>query len=93
MQENDYLDSQVAGNNRPLYPKVDHYWFKVAHNSEPLAYVLVELCKPNQNLGMGLRTGKWVQISEVWLNEGTFVPFSIQGIHPCGMRLWQLGGM
>ena len=32
-----YLDSQVAGNNRPLYPKVDHYWFKVAHNFEPLA--------------------------------------------------------
>ena len=32
-----YLDSQVAGNNRPLYPKVDHYWFKVAHNYEPLA--------------------------------------------------------
>ena len=32
-----YLDSQVAGNNRPLYPKVDHYWIKVAHNSEPLA--------------------------------------------------------
>ena len=23
-----YLDSQIAGNNRPLYPKVDHYWFK-----------------------------------------------------------------
>ena len=21
------LDSQVAGSNRPLYPKVDHYWF------------------------------------------------------------------
>ena len=32
-----YLDSQVAGNKGPLYPKVDHYWFKVAHNSEPLA--------------------------------------------------------
>ena len=33
-----YLDSQVAGNNRPLYPKVDHYWLKVAHNNyEPLA--------------------------------------------------------
>ena len=32
-----YLDSQVAGNYRPLYPKVDHYWFKVAHNHEPLA--------------------------------------------------------
>ena len=31
------LDSQVAGNNRPLYPKVDHCWFKVAHNYEPLA--------------------------------------------------------
>ena len=30
-------DSQVAGNNRPLYPKVDHYWFKVAHNYGPLA--------------------------------------------------------
>ena len=32
-----YLDSQVAGNNRALYPKVEHYWFKVAHNFEPLA--------------------------------------------------------
>ena len=32
-----HLDSQVAGNNRPLYPKVDHYLFKVAHNYEPLA--------------------------------------------------------
>ena len=31
------MDSQLAGNNRPLYPKVDHYWFKVAHNYEPLA--------------------------------------------------------
>ena len=31
------LDSQVAGNNRPLYPKVDPSWFKVAHNYEPLA--------------------------------------------------------
>ena len=31
------LDSQVVGNNRPLYPKVDHYWFKVAHNYVPLA--------------------------------------------------------
>ena len=31
-----YLDSQVAGNDRPLYPKVDHYWFKVAHNYSPL---------------------------------------------------------
>ena len=32
-----YLDSQVAGNYRPLDPKVDHYWFKVAHNDEPVA--------------------------------------------------------
>ena len=39
-----YLDSQVAGNNRPLYPKVDHYWFKVAHDHEPLA--LQVLCNP-----------------------------------------------
>ena len=31
------LDSQVAGNNRPLYAKVDHYWLKIAHNYEPLA--------------------------------------------------------
>ena len=31
------LHSQVAGNNRPVYPKVDHYWFKVAQNYEPLA--------------------------------------------------------
>ena len=32
-----YLDSQVAENYRPLYPKVDHYWFKVAHDYELLA--------------------------------------------------------
>ena len=31
------LESQVAGNNRPLDPKVDHYWLKVAQNYEPLA--------------------------------------------------------
>ena len=31
------LDSQIAGNNRPLYPQVDRSWFKVAHNYEPLA--------------------------------------------------------
>ena len=31
-----YLHSQVAGNYRPLYPKVDHFWFKVAQNREPL---------------------------------------------------------
>ena len=33
----EYLEIQVAQNNRPLYPKVAHYWFKVAHNYEPLA--------------------------------------------------------
>ena len=32
-----HLNSQVAGNNRPLYPKVDHCSFKVAHNYEPPA--------------------------------------------------------
>ena len=32
-----YGDSQVAGNNRLLYPKVDPSWFKVAHKYEPLA--------------------------------------------------------
>ena len=31
------LNSQVAGNNRPLYPKVDHDCFKAARNYEPLA--------------------------------------------------------
>ena len=36
-----HLESQVAGNNRPLYPKVDHYWFKVAYNYEPLAFQAV----------------------------------------------------
>ena len=40
-----YLDSQVAGNNRPLHPKVDQYWFKVAHNSEPLALQVGVLLK------------------------------------------------
>ena len=37
------LDSQVAGNHRPLYPKADHYRFEVAHNYEPLA--LQACCK------------------------------------------------
>ena len=32
LQGKAFLDSQVAGSNRPLYPKVDHYWLKVAHN-------------------------------------------------------------
>ena len=27
--------------NRPLYPKLDHCWFKVAHNYEPLALQVV----------------------------------------------------
>ena len=27
----------MAEKYRPLYPKVDHYWCKVAHNYEPLA--------------------------------------------------------
>ena len=31
------LVEQVAGNNWPLYPKVNHHWFKVAQNDEPLA--------------------------------------------------------
>ena len=31
------MDSQVAGNDTPLYLKVDHSWFKVAQNYEPLA--------------------------------------------------------
>ena len=31
------LESQVAQNNGPLYPKVDRHWFKVAHNYKPLA--------------------------------------------------------
>ena len=35
------LDSQVAGDYRPLYPEVDHYWFKVARNYEPLALQVV----------------------------------------------------
>ena len=36
-QAEGYLHSQVAENCRPLCPKVDHYWFKVAHNYETLA--------------------------------------------------------
>ena len=40
-----YLESQVAGNNRPLYPKVGHYWFKVAHNYEPLALQVRSSCR------------------------------------------------
>ena len=39
LQSKTNLDSQVAGNNRPLYPTVDHYWFKVARNYEPLLLV------------------------------------------------------
>ena len=41
----DSLDNQVAGNTRPQYPKVDHYWFKLAHNYEPLA-LQVETTRP-----------------------------------------------
>ena len=41
-----YLDSQVAQNNRSLQPKVDHYWFKVAHNYKPLALQV----QPTKNL-------------------------------------------
>ena len=33
------LDSQVAGNKRPLYPKVEHSWLKC--NYEPLALLLL----------------------------------------------------
>ena len=32
MMNRNSLDSQVTGNKRPLYPKVNHYWFKVADN-------------------------------------------------------------
>ena len=44
-----YMDSQVAGNKRPLHRKVDHYWFKVAHNYEALAlqvaiHVYIYIC-------------------------------------------------
>ena len=35
------LDSQVAGNNGPLYSKVDHYWFKVVYYYKPLALQVV----------------------------------------------------
>ena len=62
------LDSQEAGNNRPRYPKVDHYWFQVAHNSEPLALQggLQDL-RPAQSHELlarhpeiwGARTGLW----------------------------------
>ena len=41
-----YLDSQVAGNYRPLDPNVDLYWFKVAQNYEPLALQVVVLKGP-----------------------------------------------
>ena len=43
-----YLDSQVAGNNRPLYPRVDHYWFKVAPNYEPQALQVGALELPDK---------------------------------------------
>ena len=46
-----YLDSQVAGNHRPLYPKVDHHWFKVAHSYEPLALQVTAL-EPESLAGM-----------------------------------------
>ena len=41
-----YLQSQVAQNNRSLYPKVAHYWFKVAQNYEPLALQVMPECFP-----------------------------------------------
>ena len=37
------MDSQAAGNNRPLYPKIDHYWFKVAYTYEPLALQVMRI--------------------------------------------------
>ena len=42
-----HLDSQVAGNNGPVYPKVDHYWCKVAHDYELLALQAV----PSRSFG------------------------------------------
>ena len=44
------LKSQVAQNNRPLYPKVDNYWFKVACNYEPLA---LQVCISTRAYGLG----------------------------------------
>ena len=37
------LESQVAQNNRPIYPKVDHTCLKVAHNCKPLAFQVTDL--------------------------------------------------
>ena len=54
------LDSQAAGNYRPLYPKVDHYWFKVAHNSEPLALQAYML------EGMFLNERLWAALGSFW---------------------------
>ena len=45
-----YLDSQVGENDRPLYPKVDHYWLKVAHNYEPLALQVRCICKDSSGV-------------------------------------------
>ena len=56
LQASFHLDSQVAGNNRPLYPKVDHYWFKVAHNYGLLALqAALNLSSSSQN---GLNVSK-----------------------------------
>ena len=54
-----YLDRQAAGNNGPLYPKVDHYKFKVAHNYEPLALQVLGLL--TGQLGGAGRAPQWFQ--------------------------------
>ena len=57
-QEKGYLDSQVAGNNGPLYPKVDHYWFKVvAQNYEPLALQVDGKSRNQEVLGRTPKVG------------------------------------
>ena len=78
-----HLDSQVAGNDRPPYPKVDHYWFKVAQNYEPLA--LQADCKHRSrlaahNLTMDSSTG---EIS--YMHLGLFWDGLVTGLCPASV--------
>ena len=50
------LNSQVAGNDRPLYPKVDQYWLKVAHSYAPLALQVVSNLHPWLEKDLGAST-------------------------------------
>ena len=82
------LNSQVAGNNGPLYPKVDHYWFKVAHNYTPLALQAHAYIAQDAQEAPGQAHQKVVVQLHDWsaLGEGFVVQRRVR-------RLYQLAGV